>query len=82
VPGKFHGLAFASTLSNLHLDAGSTVVSILGFNVGIELMQLFVVAVTVPWLIILSKKTIYKPVRITGAVFASLAAIVWIIQRI
>ncbi len=80
--GLVHGLAFASILTNLHLDAGSTALSILGFNMGIELMQLFVVAITVPWLIILSKKTIYTPVRITGAIFASLAAIVWIIQRI
>jgi len=80
--GLVHGLAFAATLSNLHLDARSTALSILGFNLGIELMQLFVVALTVPWLIILSKKTIYKPVRITGAVLATLAAIVWIIQRI
>lgn len=79
--GLVHGLAFAATLSNLHLDAGSTALSILGFNLGIEGMQLFVVAITVPWLIILSKKTIYKPVRITGAVLATLAAIVWIIQR-
>ena len=40
-----------------------------------------VVAITIPWLIILSKKTIYRYVRVTGAVFAAVAAIVWIIQR-
>ena len=38
--GLVHGLAFASTLANLHLEAGPMALSILGFNLGIELMQL------------------------------------------
>jgi hypothetical protein len=79
--GLIHGLAFASTLSNLHLDTGPMVLSILGFNIGIELMQLFVIGISVPWLIILSRKTIYRYVRVTGAVFAAIAAIAWMLQR-
>ncbi len=79
--GLIHGLAFASTLSDLHLDTGPMLISILGFNIGIELMQLFVIAISVPWLIILSKKSLYKYVRITGAVFAAIAAIAWMLQR-
>jgi len=40
--GSVHGLAFASTLTNLHLGIGSMALRILGFNLGIELLQLLV----------------------------------------
>lgn len=53
--GLTHGLAFASTLQNLELGWWERVVSILGFNLGIETMQLFVVAATIPSLILLSR---------------------------
>ncbi len=79
--GLIHGMAFASTIANLNLNAGPMALSILGFNLGIELMQLFVIAITVPWLIILSKKLVYTYVRITGAVFAAIAALAWMGQR-
>jgi hypothetical protein len=80
--GLIHGLAFATVLSNLHLEAGKMALSILAFNIGIELMQLFVIIVTVPWLIVLSDKPIYTWVRITGAIFAIVAAIAWTVERI
>ncbi|QQL50227.1 HupE/UreJ family protein [Mucilaginibacter ginkgonis] len=80
--GLIHGMAFAETLAGLHLDWQSMALSILGFNVGIELMQLFVIAVTIPWLIILSRSPLYKYIRVGGAMLASIAAIAWIIQRV
>ncbi|MFT3822825.1 MAG: HupE/UreJ family protein [Chitinophagaceae bacterium] len=79
--GLIHGLAFASTLTHLRLDTGPLLISILGFNIGIEMMQLFVIGITVPWLIILSKQPVYRYVRIAGAVFAAIAAIAWMHQR-
>lgn len=79
--GLIHGMAFASTLANLNLAAGPMALSILGFNLGIELMQLFVIAITVPWLIVLSRKEVYACVRIAGAVFAAVAALAWMLQR-
>lgn len=81
--GLIHGMAFATTLVDLNLDAGRMVLSIFGFNLGIELMQLLVVAVTIPWLIILSRSlTIYTYIRVIGAVLAGVAAIGWIIERV
>jgi hypothetical protein len=80
--GLIHGLAFANTLSNLNLDATQMVFSILGFNIGIELMQLFVVAIVMPWLIILSRSAAYTWIRITGSVFAGVAAMAWMTERI
>ncbi|WP_229214292.1 HupE/UreJ family protein [Dyadobacter flavalbus] len=80
--GLIHGLAFANTLENLSLDAGSMALSILGFNAGIELMQLLIILVTIPWLILLSRTPVYRSVRLTGAVLAAVAAIAWTAERV
>ena len=79
--GLVHGLAFANTLVNLHLDAGPMALSILGFNLGIELMQLFVITLTIPWLIFLSRTPAYQLVRVAGALLAGVAAMAWMIER-
>ena len=80
--GMVHGLAFASVLANLHLGAGPMALSILGFNIGIELMQLIVVVLIIPWLILLSPTPAYKMVRVGGAITAATAALAWIAERI
>jgi hypothetical protein len=80
--GLIHGLAFASILVNLNLDTSAMVLSILGFNIGIELMQLFVIGITVPWIILLSQSSTYKYVRNFLAVLAGIAALAWISERI
>ncbi|WP_236668762.1 HupE/UreJ family protein [Hymenobacter rubidus] len=80
--GLVHGLAFASTLAELHLPAAPMALSILGFNIGVELMQLFVIALTVPWLILLSQTPRYGAVRVGGAGAAAVAAVAWIAERI
>ena len=80
--GIIHGLAFANTLTNLQLDGGPMVLSILGFNLGIEAMQLFIIALTLPWLMLLSRTRAYGPVRVGGAIFGAAAAIAWVVERI
>ncbi|GAB3022053.1 HupE/UreJ family protein [Spirosoma pulveris] len=80
--GLVHGLAFAGTLANLKLDAGPMALSILGFNLGIELMQLVVIGLTIPWLILLSQTPSYPTVRIFGAIFAAIAALAWVAERV
>jgi hypothetical protein len=80
--GLVHGLAFASVLAELHLSAGPMALSILGFNIGIELMQLFVIALTLPWLILMSQTTVYPWVRTAGAGLAIIASAGWIVNRV
>ncbi|MCI1186724.1 HupE/UreJ family protein [Hymenobacter sp. DH14] len=80
--GLVHGLAFASTLAELQLPAGPMALSILGFNLGIELMQLFVIALTMPWLLLLSHTRYYPAVRVAGALAAAVAALAWLTERI
>ncbi|MBI1228011.1 MAG: HupE/UreJ family protein [Bacteroidetes bacterium] len=80
--GLIHGLAFSTILSELHLSSAEMLLSILGFNIGIELMQLFVILLTMPWLIILAKNKFYHIWRISGAIFAIIASLAWTIERI
>jgi hypothetical protein len=80
--GLVHGLAFATTLAGLGLGRWDRVASIFGFNLGIEAMQLVVVAIALPSLILLSRTRLYSSIRTTGAVLAGAVAISWIAQRL
>ena len=79
--GLVHGLAFATLIGRFGLEPLQKAQSILGFNVGIELVQLAVVAVAAPLLVVLSRTRSYGPLRTGAAAFAGLAAIAWIAER-
>ena len=80
--GLIHGLAFASTLAELGLARWERVASIVAFNVGIETMQLVVVAAILPSLLLLSRTSVYSIFRVAGALLAGIAAASWAVQRI
>ena len=80
--GLVHGLAFATTLSELGLGRWERVASIFGFNLGIETMQLIVVAAAMPSLLLFSRTRFYPAIRTAGALFAGTAAAGWIAQRL
>lgn len=80
--GLMHGLAFAATLQNLGLAWSQRVVSILGFNLGIESMQLIVVSAVMPSLVLLSRTNAYSLFRIGGALFAMFASAGWMAERL
>jgi hypothetical protein len=80
--GLIHGLAFASTLGQLGLGWWERVASILGFNLGIESMQLIVVVAIMPSLVLLSRTFAYPALRIGGALFAGFASVGWIAERL
>jgi hypothetical protein len=80
--GLIHGLAFAATLNRLGLDRWERVSGILAFNLGIETMQMLVVAVILPSLILMSTTRAYSFLRISGAVFAGIASLGWMVERL
>nr|MCU0324147.1 HupE/UreJ family protein [Spirosomataceae bacterium] len=80
--GLIHGLAFSETLKNLELSTRQMVLSILGFNIGIELMQLIIVLVFFPILLLLSKTRYYSNFRQIGAIFMIIMALFWLYERI
>lgn len=79
--GLIHGLAFAETLSGLSFDGYTLALSLLGFNLGIEVMQLLVILATLPVLLVLSRSILYPIVRTAGALFAATCATGWILER-
>jgi len=79
--GLVHGLAFATTLAGLSFDGWTLILSLLGFNLGIESMQLLVIAAILPPLILLSATRWYTPVRLAGATFAAVCSLGWIAER-
>jgi hypothetical protein len=79
--GLVHGLAFASLLGELDLERGALVFTLLGFNLGIELTQLLVVALIMPSLYLLSRTAAYTPFRIGGGLLGVILAGSWLLQR-
>jgi hypothetical protein len=79
--GLVHGLAFAVVISELGLDRGSLVVDLLGFNLGIELTQLLVVALLMPSLMVLSRTRVYPVVRTVLALVGVVLAAAWLAER-
>lgn len=79
--GLVHGLAFATLVQEAQAGMASGALTMLGFNLGIELVQLGIVALVVPSLLVLSRYRFYGALRQTLAALCAAAAIAWIINR-
>lgn len=79
--GLIHGSAFGISLSQWGVSSGQQLWSLLGFNVGIELMQLIVVVLGLP-IIYLSRYNFYHLIRIVLACIALFISICWLAERI
>ena len=80
--GLVHGLAFAATLNQLGARGWRRVVDLLAFNLGIEAMQLLVVAMVLPALLLLSRGPLYRTIRTAGAAAAGAVSIGWMVERL
>jgi len=80
--GLVHGMAFATVIGRFGLEPWQKAQSILGFNLGIELVQLCVVALTVPGLVMLARTRLYPPFRAGLAIATGSAALIWLVERV
>ena len=80
--GLVHGLAFATIIGHFALDPWPKAQAILGFNLGIEAVQLIVVALVAPPLALLARSGRYRGLRIGGALFIAVAASLWLAERL
>lgn len=80
--GLIHGLAFATIIGGYGLDINEKALTILGFNLGIELVQLLVIALLLPALFILAQRPLYNVLRPAIALFIITAALAWLVERI
>jgi len=80
--GLLHGFGFASVLADLGLPQGALLVSLVGFNVGVELGQLAIVAVFLPLAYRLRNGMFYqRVVMVGGSVAIAILAGVWLLER-
>jgi hypothetical protein len=79
--GLFHGFGFASVLADIGLSGDYMTLSILGFNLGVELGQIIIVCMIFPVLFLLRKSSIYRPILIYGSGFLILVALSWFFDR-
>ncbi|MEY4712716.1 MAG: hypothetical protein RIS88_2166 [Pseudomonadota bacterium] len=80
--GLIHGFGFASVLADLGLPAGALLLALVGFNVGVELGQLAIVAAFLPLAYALRHSAFYRTgvVRVGSLLIAALAAW-WLVER-
>jgi len=80
--GLIHGFGFASVLADLGLAQGALVLSLVGFNVGVELGQLAIVAVFLPLAYAMRRGLFYRrAVMAGGSALIALLAMVWLAER-
>lgn len=79
--GLVHGLGFAGFLSANDLSVARNIVTLLGFNIGIELVQIAIALAIVPALLTIASTPLYAWLRSALALFCSGVAAVWVADR-
>jgi hypothetical protein len=81
--GLVHGFGFANVLGELGLPPGALALALVGFNVGVELGQLAIVALFLPGAFALRRSWLYQTVILKfGSVLIVLIAMAWMLERI
>ena len=79
--GLLHGFGFATVLADLGLPQGALALSLAGFNVGVEIGQLAIVAVFLPLAFLARRTWAYRQMMTTGSALIALVATVWLFER-
>ena len=80
--GLIHGFGFASVLIDLGLPRGALALALLGFNLGVEVGQLAIVAAFLPLAFALRRSWLYRRgVLVGGSLAIAAVAAVWFIER-
>ncbi len=80
--GLVHGFGFASVLTELGLPKDALVLSLLGFNLGVEAGQLAILAVFLPVAYAMRSSALYRKGLFMGGSFLTmLVALVWLAER-
>ena len=79
--GLVHGLGFASILRDLQLPKAALVSSLVGFNLGVELGQIAIVAVAFGTLQVMRRWPQAPAMRRWVSVSAAVIGLIWFVQR-
>ncbi len=79
--GLVHGFGFAGVLADLGLPQSALVLSLFGFNLGVEIGQLAIVGVFLPLAFGLRRTWFYRQLLTTGSALIVMIAAVWLVER-
>ncbi|MCP9460707.1 MAG: HupE/UreJ family protein [Nitrospira sp.] len=80
--GLIHGFGFAAVLTDLGLAQDSLLLSLVGFNIGVELGQIVIVAAFLPLAYLIRRSRSYPRLILTGGSLAVIAvALIWFTER-
>lgn len=80
--GLVHGFGFATVLADLGLPQDVLALALVGFNIGVELGQLAIVAVFLPVAFVLRRSLLYRRGLLAGgSLLIALLAAVWFAER-
>jgi len=80
--GLVHGFGFAGPLQDLGLHDGNLALPLLGFNVGVELGQLALIALLLPLACIFRRERLYELAVVrAGSAGVALLALTWTVER-
>lgn len=80
--GLLHGMGFGSVMSELPLSSRSLVVPIIGFNLGVEVAQVTILALALGATFWFQEKKAYQWLRIASSLAIALTGLIWTVQRI
>jgi hypothetical protein len=81
--GLIHGFGFASVLADLGLPRDALLLALVGFNVGVELGQLAIIALFLPLAYALRRTWFYRRlIFVGGSAAIALVAAVWLVERV
>jgi len=80
--GLIHGFGFASVLAELGLPSDALLLALVGFNLGVEVGQLAIVALFLPLAYSLRRSPLYRrAVMAGGSVLIAGIAAIWLVER-
>ena len=80
--GLIHGFGFASVLTDLGLPSGVLALALIGFNLGVEVGQIAIVAIFLPVAYLLRRTWLYRSLVLVGGSSAIVAvAALWFVER-
>ncbi len=81
--GLLHGFGFSATLVDLGLPRGSLLPALFGFNLGVEIGQLAVVAAFLPLAYLVRRSIAYRRLALVfGSIAIGSLATVWMVERV
>lgn len=79
--GLFHGFGFATVLGEIGMGREHLVLSLLGFNLGVELGQIAIICAIFPVLFVLRGSRVYPWILKSGSVFLIFVGLLWLFER-